>query len=70
MNSVKVVKRKERAAANNPGEADQTTPPRMRPEMVVKSWINATRERRQAEMKAFLLAFRRPQNNLCLVLSD
>ncbi len=71
MHRVRVVKREEREAANNLVVADQTTTPsRMTPEMVVQSWITFTRERRQAEMKAFLLGFRRPQDNLYLVVSD
>ena len=68
MHRVRVVKREEREAANNLAVADQTaSPPRMTAEMIVKSWITATRERRHAEMKAFLLDFKRPQGNLCLV---
>ena len=68
MHCVRVVKRNERERANNFVVEDQATiPPRMTPEMVVKSWITARRERREAEMKSFLLDFSRPQGNLCLV---
>ena len=67
MHGVRVVKREEREAANNLAVVDQaTTHTRMTPELVVKGWITATRERRQTEMKA-LLDFKRPQGNLCLV---
>jgi len=71
MNSVRIVKRKEREAANNLVVVHQTmAPARMTPEMVVKSWITATRERHQAKMKAFLLDIKSGQGNLCLVVSD
>lgn len=68
MHGVRVVKREEREAANNLAVVDQTTThTRMTPELVVKGWITATRERRQTEMKALLLDFKRPQDTLCLV---
>ena len=67
MHRVRVVKRDDRKATNNLVVGDQTTTsPRMTPEMVVKSWITATRQRRQDEMKAFLLDFKGPAGNLCL----
>ena len=61
MRCVRVVKRKEREAANNLGVvADQTpTRPRMTAEMVVKSWITATRERRDGEIRNCLVDSKR-----------
>jgi len=60
MHCVRVVKRKEREAANNLGVAHQTpTLPRMTAEMVVKSWITTTRERRDGEIRNCLVDFKR-----------
>ena len=60
MHCVRVVKRKDREAANNLGVADQTpTLPRMTAEIVVKSWITATRERRDGEIRNCLVDFKR-----------
>ena len=68
MKRVRVVKREDREVAINPAVTDQTTThTRMTPELVVKSWITAARERRQTEMKVLLLDFKRPQGTLCLV---
>lgn len=68
--NVRVIKREERQAANNLVVADQTaSAPRMTPEMVVKSWISAARERRQVELKVSLVNFKR-QSKLCLAVAD
>ena len=68
MKRVRVVKREDREIANNAAVADQsTTRPRMTPELVVKSWIIATRERQRAEMKALLMDLKGSQGDLCLV---
>ncbi len=58
-NVVRIVKREERERAQNSGVAEvekvvqQTTP-----EMIIKSWITTSRERRRARTADYLKAFK------------
>lgn len=63
---IRVVKRGEREAANSSHTADSTrVAQQSRPEMIIKSWITASRERRRAEAADHLRDFKQWKENLC-----
>ena len=67
MSSVlRIVKREERECADKPPVVDEETAvQRSTPEMIVKSWIAASRERRRAETANSHLSLGRWKANLC-----
>ena len=59
---VRIVKREERERANNSPSEDGSRVPAVQqttPEMIIKSWITMSRERRRAEAADYLLDFKR-----------
>jgi hypothetical protein len=67
MRAIVRVKREEREGANNSSSAaGDRVAQRTTPEMIVKSWIVASRERRRAEAADYLRNFRQWNEKLCL----
>ena len=67
MRSVVRVKREKRECANNASStASEKVVQKSTPEMIVKSWIAASRERRRAEAVAYQRNFRQWNEKLCL----
>jgi len=61
---VRIVKREERERRNNSHAADgERAVQQGTPEMIVKSWITASRERRRAQSADYLQAFKRWEEN-------
>jgi hypothetical protein len=62
---VRIVKREERERANNSPAAGRERAVRQNtPEMIVKSWITASRERRRAQTADYLRDFKRWDENM------
>jgi len=67
MRSVVRVRREERERFDNAISADgEVAIQKSTPEMIVKSWIAASRERRRAEAVAYQQNFRQRNKKLCL----
>ena len=70
MRSIVRVKREERKGANNSSTEREQVVQKGTPEMIVRSWIAASRERRRAEAVAYQRNFTQWNEKLCLSSSQ
>ena len=71
MRSIVRVKREEREGADNSSSTErEKVVQKSTPEMIVKSWIAASRQRRRAEAVAYQRNFKQWNEKLCLASSQ